>query len=99
MRPQVPGFVPQDDIVNVDEPQEVGCNAGFLGHLTAGSISGPLTGLDVTAGQAPDAADRGLPPFDEQHVVAAENDGARRGFRPDLPRAPSTFVSAHGGDL
>src|ERR1043165_3827126 len=45
----------QNNVMDVDQAQEFGIDAGFLAHLTQSRGSCALAGLDVAARQAPQA--------------------------------------------
>src|SRR5581483_2192642 len=89
----VPG--PQDHLVEVDEGADLGLHACLLENLTPRGGAGGLTGLDMSAGQAPSPLERALRPLDQQHGVIAEDRGARAAPRPRLPPLRLSCVLAH----
>jgi DNA-binding transcriptional LysR family regulator len=56
--------------------------ARLLEELARCRVTRLLAGLDVAAGQAPCPGQCPLPPFDNEDVIAAEDDDARGGARP-----------------
>ena len=93
-----PAFgVPQDDVIGVDKPEDLGLDTGFFEDFASGRFRRRLARLDVAAGQAPHVLAWTFPAPSDQHFIATEYRGACGGPRPwqcGYWRSPGHLVHA-----